>query len=72
MVTIDYLVPGTYTDKLSVPEGLSPSDPENRGWVIPLLGKDPENPFPVWAMFASVVPGVLVYILVFMETHISE
>ncbi|XP_026462200.1 anion exchange protein 2-like [Ctenocephalides felis] len=72
MVTIDYLVPGTYTDKLSVPEGLSPSDPENRGWIIPLLGKDPENPFPVWAMFASVVPGVLVYILVFMETHISE
>jgi len=27
MVTLDYLVPEIYTEKLQVPEGLSPSSP---------------------------------------------
>lgn len=67
MVFLDYITPGTYTDKLKVPEGLSPSNPEVRGWVIP-----PSVGIPIWGAFAAVVPALLVYILIFMETHISE
>lgn len=65
-VTIDFLIPEVYTEKLSVPEGISPSDPTRRGWLIPL------GPVPTWLPFAAFVPSILVYILVFMETHISE
>lgn len=66
MVTIDYLVPQTYTEKLNVPMGLSPSDPKKRAWIIPLTD------ISVWVCFAAAVPAMLVYILLFMETHISE
>lgn len=65
-VSLDFLVPAVYTEKLSVPEGLSPSDPTRRGWLISM---DIEQK---WLIFASGIPAVLVYILAFMETHISE
>lgn len=65
-VSVDYFVPAVYTEKLKVPEGLSPSDTTQRGWLIPM------NNVPVWLPFAAGVPAILVYILVFMETHISE
>ncbi|XP_036336298.1 band 3 anion transport protein-like [Rhagoletis pomonella] len=65
-VLIDYLIPQVYTDKLSVPEGISPSDPEVRGWLVPLGG------VPIWIPFACGIPAILVYILIFMESHISE
>lgn len=29
------------------------------------------EPFPIWMMFASVLPAILVYILIFMETQIT-
>ncbi|KAF7271794.1 hypothetical protein GWI33_015378 [Rhynchophorus ferrugineus] len=70
MVFIDFMVPEIYTDKLNVPEGLSPSRPDYRGWLIPPGGM--YLPLPTWVMFASVVPAMLVYILIFMETHICE
>lgn len=66
MVTVDYMVPETFTEKLNVPVGLKPSNSEKRGWIISPKG------IPVWIMFASVIPALLVYILLFMETHISE
>ncbi|KAG5882668.1 hypothetical protein JTB14_024477, partial [Gonioctena quinquepunctata] len=66
MVFVDYMVPQTYTEKLNVPEGLSPSDTAKRGWYIS------PNGVPIWIMFASAIPAMLVYILLFMETHISE
>ncbi|KAL1456997.1 hypothetical protein WDU94_001676 [Cyamophila willieti] len=70
MVGLDYIVP-TYTEKLKVPEGLAPSSPpEVRGWFIPL--SEGQRPIETWLMFAAIVPALLVYILVFMETHISE
>ncbi|KAI5730287.1 hypothetical protein M8J76_012067 [Diaphorina citri] len=69
MVSLDYVVP-TYTEKLKVPEGLSPSNPAVRGWLIPPSGL--LEPVEVWMMFAAAIPALLVYILVFMETHISE
>lgn len=65
-VLVDYFVPAVYTEKLRVPEGLSPSDTTKRGWLIPM------NNIPVWLPFAAGIPAILVYILVFMETHISE
>lgn len=66
MVLVDYCIPDTYTEKLNVPKGFSPSEPDKRGWLIPFHG------VPIWIMFASCVPAMLVYILLFMETHISE
>lgn len=70
MVAADYFNPSTYTEKLKVPEGLTPSDPKVRGWFIPPSGI--ESAIDPWVPFMALVPAVLVYILVFMETHISE
>ncbi|XP_072930978.1 band 3 anion transport protein isoform X2 [Epargyreus clarus] len=67
MVGVSCLVP-VWTEKLQVPEGLSPT--ADRSWLVPL------NPgldtIPVWATFAMVLPALMVYIIVFMETHIAE
>lgn len=65
-VLVDYFVPAVFTEKLRVPEGLSPSDTKKRNWLIPM------DNIPIWLPFAAGIPAVLVYILVFMETHISE
>lgn len=65
-VLVDYLVPAVYTEKLVVPEGLSPSDPSKRGWYIGF------NATSTWIPFACIVPALLVYILIFMESQISE
>lgn len=65
-VGLDYINPQVFTDKLSVPDGISPSNPDVRGWLIPL------GPVPTWLPFVCFVPAMLVYILAFMETHISE
>lgn len=70
MVFVDYMVPQTYTEKLNVPEGLAPSNINIRNWFIPPTGTF--QAFPVWLMFASIIPAMLVYILLFMETHITE
>ncbi|XP_047444912.1 anion exchange protein 2a isoform X2 [Mugil cephalus] len=69
MVLVDYSVDDTYTQKLNVPSGFSVSSPEKRGWLISPLGSDGE--FPVWMMAASVLPAVLVFILIFMESQIT-
>ncbi|XP_064131113.1 anion exchange protein 2 isoform X2 [Loxodonta africana] len=55
--------------KLSVPSGFSVTAPEKRGWVINPLGET--SPFPVWMMVASLLPAILVFILIFMETQIT-
>ncbi|XP_042897163.1 band 3 anion transport protein [Parasteatoda tepidariorum] len=64
MVLIDYCIPNTYTEKLIVPEGLSPST--DRSWII--------SPFPVkaWEVAGAFVIAILVFILVFLETQIVE
>ncbi|KAK6292803.1 hypothetical protein J4Q44_G00363040 [Coregonus suidteri] len=69
MVLVDYSIRDTYTQKLSVPSGFSVTSPEKRGWVINPLGMD--TPFPIWMMFGSVLPALLVFILIFMETQIT-
>lgn len=70
MVFMDFMLPEIFTEKLNVPQGLSPSNIKIRGWFIPPSGT--ESALPVWVMFAAVVPAMLVYILLFMETHICE
>ncbi|XP_066441187.1 anion exchange protein 2 [Eleutherodactylus coqui] len=69
MVLVDFSITDTYTQKLSVPNGFKVTSPEKRGWVMNPLGS--EEPFPIWMMFASVLPAMLVYILIFMETQIT-
>ncbi|XP_062917147.1 anion exchange protein 2-like isoform X1 [Mobula hypostoma] len=69
MVLVDYSIQETYTQKLSVPTGLSVTSPTKRGWFINPLGKN--GNFPIWMMFASVIPAILVFILIFMETMIT-
>ncbi|XP_063986657.1 band 3 anion transport protein isoform X2 [Diachasmimorpha longicaudata] len=67
-VLIDFLA-DVKTEKLLVPEGLTPSI-RGRSWIVSPSGGG--NPVPVWMAFACIVPALLVYILVFMETQISE
>lgn len=67
MVGLSSLIP-VWTEKLQVPDGLSPTS--KRAWLVPM------NPgletIPMWAAFAMALPALMVYIIVFMETHIAE
>uniref|UniRef100_A0A673Y8D0 Anion exchange protein n=1 Tax=Salmo trutta TaxID=8032 RepID=A0A673Y8D0_SALTR len=69
-VLLSYSVPDTYTQKLNVPSGFSVTSPDKRGWFISPFGD--LKPFPAWMMGASVVPALLVFILIFMETQITS
>ncbi|XP_053545788.1 anion exchange protein 3 [Bombina bombina] len=69
MVLIDYTITDTYTQKLNVPSGLSVTSPGKRGWFVHPMGSS--QPFPLWMMFASAIPALLVFILMFMETQIT-
>ncbi|XP_051984394.1 anion exchange protein 2-like [Xyrauchen texanus] len=69
MVLLDYSIKDTYTQKLNVPDGFSVTSPDKRGWFIHPLGSDGQ--FPIWMMVASILPALLVYILIFMETQIT-
>ncbi|XP_051565196.1 anion exchange protein 3-like [Myxocyprinus asiaticus] len=68
-VLVDFSIPDTYTQKLNVPSGFSVTSPDKRGWFINPFGD--KQPFPFWMMGASVVPALLVFILIFMETQIT-
>uniref|UniRef100_UPI003AABBA0C anion exchange protein 3 n=1 Tax=Centroberyx gerrardi TaxID=166262 RepID=UPI003AABBA0C len=69
-VLLDYSIPDTYTQKLNVPSGFSVTSPEKRGWFISPFGD--KHPFPPWMMGASIIPALLVFILIFMETQITS
>ena len=71
MVLIDFSINDTYTEKLKVPDGLALTSPEKRGWIINPTG-NPGGNFAVWIPFMSVVPAILLFVLLFMETHICE
>uniref|UniRef100_A0A4W3IFB2 Anion exchange protein n=1 Tax=Callorhinchus milii TaxID=7868 RepID=A0A4W3IFB2_CALMI len=67
MVLVDISITDTYTQKLSVPNGLALTEPSKREWFIfPIHEK-----FPYWMMPASVVPAILIFILIFMESQIT-
>lgn len=67
MVGVSCAVP-VWTETLRVPEGLSPTAP--RYWLVPL--NNGIGTIPAWAAFAMGLPALMVYIIVFMETHIAE
>ncbi|XP_059198397.1 anion exchange protein 3 isoform X1 [Centropristis striata] len=69
-VLVDYSITDTYTQKLNVPSGFSVTSPDKRGWFISPFGD--KHPFPTWMMGASIVPAILVFILIFMETQITS
>ncbi|XP_045710579.1 anion exchange protein 3 isoform X3 [Phyllostomus hastatus] len=69
MVLVNYSITDTYTQKLTVPTGLSVTSPHKRTWFIPPMGS--AQPFPPWMMVAAAVPALLVLILIFMETQIT-
>lgn len=72
MVTADFFIKDTYTKKLKLPKGISVSRPQDRDWFISPMGLHPDvNPFPIWMMFACIVPALLVFILIFMESQIT-
>ncbi|ESN94964.1 hypothetical protein HELRODRAFT_102774 [Helobdella robusta] len=67
---IDYLIPNTYTEKLDVPEGFTPTAPHKRSWVINPLGSS--TTLSPWLMFGAIVPSVLIFILLYMESVITS
>ncbi|KAI5619330.1 band 3 anion transport protein, partial [Silurus asotus] len=69
MVGIDYSINDVYTQKLKVPKGLSVTKPEARTWLINPTGE--KSTFPIWLMFGSAVPALLVFILIFLESQIT-
>ncbi|XP_035860262.1 anion exchange protein 3 isoform X2 [Sander lucioperca] len=69
-VLVDYSITDTYTQKLNVPPGFSVTSPDKRGWFISPFGD--KRPFPTWMMGASIVPAILVFILIFMESQITS
>ncbi|XP_057897589.1 band 3 anion transport protein [Melospiza georgiana] len=69
MALADFFINDTYTQKLSVPKGLQVTNATARGWFIHPMGNT--TPFPIWMMFASVIPALLVFILIFLETQIT-
>ncbi|NXH45899.1 B3AT protein, partial [Dicaeum eximium] len=69
MALADFFINDTYTQKLSVPKGLQVTNATARGWFIHPMGD--QAPFPIWMMFASVIPALLVFILIFLETQIT-
>uniref|UniRef100_A0A8C4SYS2 Anion exchange protein n=1 Tax=Erpetoichthys calabaricus TaxID=27687 RepID=A0A8C4SYS2_ERPCA len=68
-VFVDYSITDTYTQKLNVPTGFSVTSPSKRDWFIHPMGN--RQPFPIWMMFASAIPALLVFILIFIETQIT-
>uniref|UniRef100_K7FI15 Anion exchange protein n=1 Tax=Pelodiscus sinensis TaxID=13735 RepID=K7FI15_PELSI len=70
MALVDFLIKDTtFTQKLSVPEGLQVSNTTARGWFIHPLGE--KGDFPIWMMFGAALPALLVFILIFLESQIT-
>lgn len=69
MVMVDWLTEGVYTQKLSVPDGLSVTSPNRQSWLINPMGVD--QPMSASAIFSALVPAILVSILIFMEIEFT-
>jgi len=67
MVLLNYIFKDAGVQTLDVPSEISVSNPEKRGWFI-----SPVQNIQVWAMFAGILPAMLLYVLLFMETSICQ
>lgn len=65
MTGVDFVM-GLNTDKLKIPDGLSPTL-STRGWFIHPF--HPNNP--MWSIFAAIVPAIVATILIFMNNQIT-
>ncbi|KAJ8019935.1 Anion exchange protein 2 [Holothuria leucospilota] len=63
---LDILVKSVYTQKLEVPNGLQPTAACKRGWIV-----NPMEKMDAWLILSAVIPALLVFILVYMETLIT-
>ncbi|XP_069108746.1 anion exchange protein 3-like isoform X2 [Argopecten irradians] len=70
MVLLDYSIPDIYTQKLSISDKFEPTSPEKRGWFVHPMGT--KKPIQVYIIFASFIPAFLIFILLFLETQITE
>lgn len=55
---------GFETQKLTIPSKFQPTT--ERGWIIPLFGKNP-----LYTIFVAIVPAIIATILVFMDQQIT-
>ena len=69
MVTVDWLTEGVYTQKLSVPDGMSVTSPDRKTWLINPMGV--AQTLSAGAIFGALVPAILVSILIFMEIEFT-
>merc|ERR1739838_391112 len=65
------IVKDTYTQKLNVPSGLSPTDPTARNWLINPMGTE-EEPLKFYLALLACIPAALMFVLIFMEAQITE
>ncbi|XP_037085134.1 band 3 anion transport protein-like isoform X2 [Pollicipes pollicipes] len=70
MVGADMLIPQVFTQRLEVPSGLTPSDPDLRGWFISPLGLRQGTS---WVAIVGALPAAgLIFIVIYMETMVCE
>ncbi|CAG5130391.1 unnamed protein product, partial [Candidula unifasciata] len=69
MVVLSVVMSQTYVQKLDITDPLTPTSP-TRGWFINPMGEHQTTP--LWLAFAAALPGFLIFILLFMETQITE
>ncbi|CAG5134592.1 unnamed protein product, partial [Candidula unifasciata] len=69
MVLLSIIMNKTYVQKLDITDSLTPTS-RKRGWFINPMGI--EKTIPLWLTFAAALPGFLIFILLFMETQITE
>lgn len=55
---------------MHIPDGFSPTDATQRGWLINPLGV--KKDLPIWAIFFAIVPAALFFILMFMEEQVTR
>lgn len=65
-VILANIVPDVETERLQIPYGIKPT--QDRSWIVPLWKDDN----PIWLPIVCVIPAFLVFILVFMESQISQ
>ncbi|KAL5005957.1 hypothetical protein ScPMuIL_017115 [Solemya velum] len=70
MVLLDHLSGDIHTQKLDIPEHFGPTSPHKRGWFINPMGHKQQTE--IWQIFAAIIPGFLLFMLLFLETQITE
>lgn len=65
-VIIANLMSEVETERLDIPDGIKPT--QDRSWIVPFW----KEGNPIWLPIVCVIPAFLVFILIFMESQISQ